>query len=330
MADDVGGTVNRRSRSAADRVALMLSIVPWIAARDGPSLDEICAHFDIERERLLSDLNVLPFVGLPPYSPDMLIEVTVSDDRVWVRLPDVFSRPLRLTPQQALGLVAAGAAAGAASGSAPGNNTGPLATGVKKLASLLGIEADEAVTVQLGHSDPAVLDLLRDAVARRRQVQLDYFSYSRNQRRERTVDPYRVFAEGGAWYLYGHCHRVGDARLFRLDRIFGAERLDSHFERGPEADEQPAVFGAEPDAPRVTLSLAPEARWVVEQYPVESSEQTFDGRTLARLAVASRPWLEKLLLRLGDAAEVVDSTDPSLREVRKEAAARVLHRYNRG
>jgi proteasome accessory factor C len=249
-------------RTATDRVLRMLSIVPWIAAHDGPRIDEVCERFGLERSQLLDDLNVVQFVGLPPYTPDTLIEVVFDGDRVWVRFADVFSRPLRLTPSQALGLVAAGAALAPTEGN--GAAAGPLASGLAKLADLLGIAPDEAITIQLGTSRPEVLETLRRAVREQRRVHLDYFAYSRDQRTERDVDPYRVFAADGAWYLFGHCHLARGQRLFRVDRIYRADLLDVTFDRPASADGDPSLFDADPAAPRVTLELAPSARWVAE------------------------------------------------------------------
>jgi len=312
-------------RSASDRVLRMLSIVPWIAAQDGPTVDEVCALFGISRRQLVDDLNVVQFVGLPPYTPDMLIEVVFEDDRVWVRYADVFSRPLRLTPQQALGLVAAGAALASAGEAAL---AGPLATGLAKLAKLLDVAPQEALSIQLGASRPEILDTLRQAVREQRRVVIDYFTYSRDRRSERAVDPYRVFAADGAWYLFGHCHVARGERLFRVDRVAAAELGDERFERPPgSSDEPPELFAAAPDAPRVTLELPADARWVVDTYPVEEVIDLPGGRTRVRLAVASRPWLERLLLRLGPDAPLVDATDPSLHEVAPAAARRVLARY---
>jgi proteasome accessory factor C len=305
----------------------MLSIVPWIASQDGPTVAAVCARFGISRSQLLDDLNVVQFVGLPPYTPDMLIEVTFADGRVWVRYADVFSRPLRLTPNQALGLVAAGAALAGASNEAA--LSGPLATGLAKLAKMLDVEPAEALSIRLGASRPEILDTLRQAVRERRRVQLDYFAYSRDARTQRAVDPYRVFAADGAWYVFGYCHLAGGERLFRVDRVAAADLRDERFEppAGGDTARAPALFAPDPTTPRVTLDLPASAAWVVDTYPVEEVTPQHDGRLRVRLAVASQIWLERLLLRLGADAYVVDATDDGLRDIAGRAARRVLARY---
>jgi proteasome accessory factor C len=65
---------------------------------------------------------------------------------------------------------------------------------------------------------------------------------------------------------------------------------------------------------------------VIEQYPVESVVETDDGGLRVVMAISARPWLERLLLRLGPAATLVDGPD-ELRSSGPEAAARVRARY---
>jgi predicted DNA-binding transcriptional regulator YafY len=95
----------------------------------------------------------------------------------------------------------------------------------------------------------------------------------------------------------------------------------------PDSIPEPGIWFADAEIERVTLRVAPRGRWIYERYPVdEVSSSDADGWVEVRLAVTSRQWLERLLLRLGDAVEVVDPS--SMRVARSEAAARVLGRYS--
>jgi proteasome accessory factor C len=316
--------------SASDRVARLLAMVPWIAAQDGPTVDEVCQRFALSRRKLIEDLEVLMMVGVPPYTPDTLIDVVIEGDRVWLRFADVFSRPLHLTPEQGLALVAAGSASQGLPG---GELHGPLATALGKLAGVLGVDPAEAVSVTLGESRPGVLDALRTAAAEGRRVRIDYYSYGRDERTTRTVDPHAVYAQGGAWYLRGYCHRALDLRQFRVERVVDVQVLDETFDR--EAATAAGAGGAAefvpgPDVARVTLDLAPAAAWVVETYPVDEVSDLDDGWRRVRLAVTARPWLERVLVRLGRQARVVEADDPDLLTAGPAAARRILDRYRRG
>ena len=54
----------------------------------------------------------------------------------------------------------------------------------------------------------------------------------------------------------------------------------------------------------MTLSLQPQARWVVEYYPVETGAARPDGTVEVDLLVADERWLRRLLLRLAPHARV--------------------------
>ena len=212
--------------SANDRFRRVLAIVPWIAERDGPTIAEICARFGLTRAQLLADLDVVLLVGLHPFTPDEYVDVVVEENRVWIHLlPGSFARPLRLTPEQGVALVAAGSTLLTLPGVDP---DGPLARGLDKLRALLGVEGDEALAIQVGPAPGQTLALLQQAASERRQIEIDYYTYGRDERKVRVVDPYLVHADQGQWYLTGFCHLAGAERLFRIDRIAQTRRA-----RGP-------------------------------------------------------------------------------------------------
>ena len=311
------------ARPAVDsRLRRLLALVPWVAAMEGPSVEDVCARFGCTEQELAEDLERLFMCGLYPFTPDTMIEVDMEDGRVWIRYADIFNRPLRLTPAEGLAVVAAGAAVLSLPGSDP---SGPLARGLAKLAAVLGIDPDEMVEVELGAAPPEVLGVLEDAARTTHQVEIEYYSFGRDEWAVRVIDPYRVFGSAGQWYVAAYCHRVDDRRLFRLDRIRRATPLDTTFE--PPAEPPPAVvFEPRPEDPVVVLELAPSAAWVIEQYPNEGVKALKGGKLRVQLRVSERAWLERLLLRLGPAATVVAGAEG----IGRAAAMRVLGRYRGG
>ncbi len=73
--------------------------------------------------------------------------------------------------------------------------------------------------------------LLERAVSERTPVSIHYRSLASRHRSWRGVDPYALFHREAAWYLIGRCHRHGEPRVFRLDRIADARLLDGRFDR---------------------------------------------------------------------------------------------------
>ncbi|MBM3685010.1 MAG: WYL domain-containing protein [Actinobacteria bacterium] len=314
-----------RRTTANERVRRLLSVVPWIVARDGPRVDEVCERFGMTRAQLLDDLQIVFLVGLFPFTPDQLIDVVIEDDRVWIRLADYFAEPMRLTPDQGFQIVAAGAGLLSVPGSDP---DGPLARAIAKLAAVLGVDADD-VQIDLGEAEPLVLGSLRTAVADRRPVQLDYHTFGRDVRGVRVVEPHRLSARDGAWYLEGFCRSAGAPRVFRIDRIDSVEVLDEVLETPIHArsTDPGAPYVPAADEPRILLELDAEAAWVVEQYPVDAVEDLGNGRRTVRLGVSGEAWLERLLLRLGPHGRLVEVEAPLDPMVASRAAERILRRY---
>ena len=300
----------------------LLAMVPWIAAQDGPTLSEVCARFDLTPKELAADLDVMWLVGLPPYTPDALIDVVQEGDRVWIHFAEVFKAPQRLTPEQAVALLTAGTSVLGLPGADP---QGPLARGVAKLAGVLGIDTDQVLDIDLGPGGAEVLDVLRAGAAQRRRVHLDYYSYGRDARTERDVDPYLIHAQDGALYLLGFCHRANADRRFRVDRIASAALLETEFAT-TAAPAAMTLYEPDADDPRVVLDLQPSALWVTDAYPVEDVEHLPNGHARVRLAVAAEAWLERLLVSLGPQAEIVEAP-PALRDAGRRAGARILDRY---
>lgn len=307
--------------SANVRYQRLVSIVPWIAAHDGPRIDEVCERFDVSRESLLADLDVVFMVGLYPYTPDELVDLVIDDERVWIRYAPFFERPLRLTPEQALSLVMTSSSLLAVPGA---ESDGPLARGLAKIAGVLGVDPESALKVDLGPAASETLEHLTSAAQNNHVVEIDYYAYGRDERSMRQIEPHRVYADEGSWYVAARCRRAEGDRIFRVDRIHSVATLDETFEP-PPAEHDLDVFDPSPDDPRVVLEVGPAAQWITEQYPVEVIEH--EGETLRiTLAVTATAWLERLLVRLGPEVSVVGG-DPRFEAAAGNAAERILARY---
>jgi proteasome accessory factor C len=144
---------------------------------------------------------------------------------------------------------------------------------------------------------------------------------------ERDVDPWALLLSDGRWYLVGYCHRVEDERIFRVDRMRSVVRLEEPADVPEDFDvsQYSSVYSESDDALTVTLDIAPKASWVSDYYPLTSQEPLENGWTRIRLKAGGLAWLERLLLRLGPDAKVVEPK--SLEERLRTTAASILRRY---
>jgi len=308
-----------RRLNSSERMHRLLQLIPWVAERGGATVAEITERFDYPADGLLDDLQQVVFmVGVPPYTPDALIEVEVADGWVQINFADYFRRPLRLTPPQAVALLVA------ATGLLGLTGDSALGRGLAKIAGALGVNPAEALEIRLGDANSKALLTLREGCRSHRPAAIRYYSYDRDAVTERVIEPYRTFAHEGAWYVRSFCRLSGQERTFRIDRVSEVELLDESFD--PPPGPVPATVWDPPaDAPWVELALEGSAQWILDYYP--ASQVHWEGRTCrVRLPVGGIAWLERLLLRLGPAALVTAGAglppEPGV-----GAARRILARY---
>lgn len=303
------------SRTAA-RLTRILSMIPYVIANPGVTVDEVCDRFGYTRNQLLSDLDLVFVCGLPGYGPGELMVAYVEDDEVVVDMAEYFSRPLRLNPAEGLGLLAAGMALVSAGQAPPA-----LERAVTKLSAILLPDTQDALTVELGAA-PQIVDLLRRAARDGSVVDLVYTSLAADATTERSVEPWTVFSSMGNWYLGGYCRRAEDERVFRVDRIRSASVSDATFEP-PQSPPAPEVrYTPSPDDVQADIRLGPNARWVADYYPVE----VLDENGLIRFSASDASVIARLLLRLGSDADVVAGTEVS--SVLAAMRSAIMARYN--
>ncbi len=315
------------SYGARDQVPRMLAMVPYLRDRAGVPVEQVARDFGVSTAQVVKDLGVLWFCGLPEAVTGEMIDVDMDalDDEGVVRIENAefLPRPLRLTAAEALSLIVALRTLRASTASAERD---AVERALAKLESAAGDGAAAAtsVSVLVEPADPAVTDAVRAALDRRRRLRIAYLVASRDEQTERDVDPLRVLTEAGHSYLEAWCHRVEDVRLFRLDRVVAARVLDEaagdHADV-PRRDLSTGVYQPAPDDPLAVLEVAPTARWVSEQLPVESATDLPGGRQRLVVRVGDEAWLRRLLLRAGADVRVLEPDHLGAEVVERARAA---------
>lgn len=305
------------SQRTAGRLSRILAMLPWVIANPGVGVDEVCDRFGYTRGELASDLELVFVCGLPGYGPGDLMVAYIDDDRVIVELADYFADPVRLSPPEALTLLAAGMAL-ISSGQAPA----ALERAVAKLQRVVLPEDGDALVVDL--SEPPLVDVLRKAAVTGRAVEITYTAISNAATTVRVVEPWAVFSTLGNWYVRGHCRLAGAERVFRVDRVKDARLTDSPFV--PPSEPPRPEIGYTPGAEDVgaVIRLGQRARWVAEYYPVEVVDDDEAGLTV-RFSASDPLVVARLLLRLGQSAELVSG--PEIAAARDTLRRRIIARY---
>jgi proteasome accessory factor C len=294
--------------SAPDRLPRLLALVPYLIARPGIRVTDAAADFDISEKQLRKDLELLWMCGLPGYGPGDLIDLSFEGDTVTVAFDAGMSRPLRLTGAEATALLVALRALGETPGVADGE---AVRRAVAKIEAAAGQAQPAGVVVGLGVREEEATAGVREAAQRallaKKALRITYYTASKDEMTERTVDPMRLLIVEGRGYLEAWCRRADAVRLFRLDRIDQIAQLDEPSLPPPYAeptDISDGVFTPRPDQFLATFVLEPDSRWVAEYYPVEDVQELNGGRIRVRMRYGDRSWMIRLLLGLGGEVHV--------------------------
>ena len=162
-----------------------------------------------------------------------------------------------------------------------------------------------------------------------------YYTASRDEFSERTVDPLRVMMTEGHTYLEAHCHLVGR----------GAPVPGGPDRRRPASLDQPSqpplwideevperMYHPDPQVPPVSLLLMPDARWVAEYYLTDDVDEVspddpaaeVPGMLRVRMRTPGDEWLIRLMLSHGGDVIVEDRPDLAA-EVAARAAEAIRH-----
>jgi len=320
-----GGSSARRAPAsgnvvAGERLRRLLAILAHLARVGEADISEVASRFSMSAEELVVELELAACCGLPPYTPDQLIELIVDGERVTAHQLREFGRPRRFTPEEGFVL----AAAARALISVPGaDEDGSLAAALSKLEVALG-----AARLAVDLDRPEHLPALQSAVRGHERVELGYFSSSAGSPGSRQVDPYQVVLREGLWYLDGWCHHAGGLRRFQVDRVQSVRPFGEQFERREElADElaRPGAYLGGPDAVEARIVFPAASGLVAEQVVTGATEAAGPGFLTARVLVSDEGWFGRLLLRLGPGTRV--ESPPRLRDAGGSMARRALKRY---
>lgn len=309
---------NRAGAGAAtDRLPRLLALVPYLIARPGIPVDEAAADFGVTPKQLRRDLELLWMCGLPGYGPGDLIDLSFEGETITVTYDAGMRRPLRLTAAEATALLVALRALAGTPGVV---DTDAVRRSLAKIESAVGQAKPAGVVVGLAMQETETTERTRQVVVaalrRGRALRIRYYTASRDEITDRTVDPMRMLLVEGRSYLEAWCRLAEDVRLFRLDRIDDVRELDEPAAPPPHArphDVSEGLFRPEPDQREAVLVLSPDARWIAEYYPVDELTELDGGRARIRMRYTDLSWMVRLVLAqagevlVGEPAELADA-----------------------
>jgi proteasome accessory factor C len=318
-----------RPRQAQDKLAFLLSLVPYLMDHDRVSVSTAATHFGVPEEQIREAVRLIGVSGIPgdtaTYQHGDLFDIAWddfedNDEIVITNLVAIDDSP-RFSAREAAALIAGLQYLSALPEQA---DREAIATLTAKLSR--GSSGDPSqVTVEAGQADDT-LALARESVAAGVQLSFDYLN-SQGQAERRRVDPLRVESIDADWYLRGWDHGREAVRTFRLDRASNPEITTAPITHSVSDVSLPdKLFEGSVDDLIVTIDIAPSAVSLLADYIPDNAETVeHDGKLRTTVRVSHYHGLKRLIASMPGVATVI--APPEARTVVAEWAAAGAAKY---
>jgi predicted DNA-binding transcriptional regulator YafY len=174
------------------------------------------------------------------------------------------------------------------------------------------------------------IDRLTQAIAKKRTVQMRYYSASRLRMTRREVDPYRLWYASGGLYLVGYCHLRKEPRMFAVERMRAVTLTDHPYQLPLSFDLEAFVQNALTVMRGRPIDVAlrfdkATAAWAKDRlwHPSQNIAPLKNGGMTMTLTVADSRELVGWILSFGGGVRVI--RPPSLAEAVSDEAKKILH-----
>lgn len=217
-----------------DRLPRLIKMITVIQNRPGLTAEELACECGIGTRQLFRDLQVLDYAGLPIHNEngyrfmtDVLLQnISFSLDealsllyglKLMERQKALF--PVERVKEKLLALLPPG-----------------LRQGIENIDPRVDIVQGPAADYS-GKAD--LFRILNQSMRESKSVEIEYYSFERDDTNRRVIDPYHMAYKDGFWYLVAYCHWRGEERLFRVDRIKRIRLLTEKFKNPTENFRRP-------------------------------------------------------------------------------------------
>ncbi|MEY3345922.1 MAG: hypothetical protein RLZZ581_716 [Actinomycetota bacterium] len=228
------------SENAAERVLRLLDLVPFILDNQGISINQLAKEFNVSKEEIIKDLNLLFVCGLPGYTPLELIDISFEDELVYLRDPQNLAEPRTLTISE---MIVTRIALGALYELIPDREKRAEIQSLQKKLSALYESAipENAIHVEID-KELQTQRIVENAIQAGKNLSIKYLNLTKDEISGREITPMELVSNEQGTTLNAFCHRVGAVRSFKIAQIITAEENDGGptFLNVPQDEEQGA------------------------------------------------------------------------------------------
>ena len=208
-------------RHAPDKLALVLSLVPYLVDAGEVSVAEAATHFGVSEREIREAVLLIAVSGVPSVDNVVLhgdmfdIDWDAFEDDGVISLTNTVA--IDETPRFSRAEISALIAGVQYLAGLPDNAENVTLHSLQRKLAQASDGTESTIAVAAAGFE-AALSVIREAVDTGSSVQFRYASPDgRNE--VRTVDPLQLESENGLWYLRGWCRDRDAMRVFRIDRM---------------------------------------------------------------------------------------------------------------
>ena len=302
-----------KSSRAPDKLAFLLSLVPYLMDHERIGVAAVAAHFGVSATRVREAVNLIAVSGVPgetrQYQHGDLFDIQWdefedNDVIVLTHLVAIDDAP-RFSAREAAALIAGLQYLS----SLPENaDQGAIASLMAKLTRGASATPSQLAVAKSESTD--AITVIRAAVGNNVQVEFDYVN-SRGGQEHRRVDPLRIESVDRDWYLRGWCHLREAVRTFRLDRMSALTATDAPSgDHGAGLTLPDTLFESSAEDLSVVVELPESGLALIADYAPEFPVTHVGGeRVRTTLRVAHFHGLKRLVTRLAGLVTVIEPAE---------------------
>ncbi len=159
------------------------------------------------------------------------------------------------------------------------------------------------------------IEQIQYAIENREYISFNY--YSPRGEGKRKIEPYLLVFQWSSWYVWGYCTNRDSYRLFKLNRMLELKMTGEVFKEREVPEYKINARNTFVRNIPVKALFSPEMKWrLIEEYGVDSFEETDNGKLLFQFDFGDEENLFSWLLSFGDKVELLEP---------EEYRSKVLH-----
>jgi proteasome accessory factor C len=190
----------------------------------GISIKQLATEFNVSKEEIIKDLNLLFVCGLPGYTPLELIDISFEDELVYLRDPQNLSEPRTLTISEMI--VTRIALSALHELVSDPEKRAEIQVLQRKFSALFESALPEnAIHVEIDKVQ-RTQKIVQHAIESGRNLSIEYLNLTKDEVSTREITPIELIKSDQGMTLNAFCHRVGAVRSFKIAQIISAVERD--------------------------------------------------------------------------------------------------------